>query len=80
MQSEETILQELDTFFRYFALYSKSILDFIGKYVNPYLVKILDIFKQISAALPDNDISYIVILILFLALGIILNRFFEEEE
>lgn len=79
MQSEEAILQELDAFFRYFALYSKSILDFIGKYVNPYLVEILDIFKQISDALPNNDISYIVILIIILGLGVALNRFFEEE-
>ena len=79
MQGEETILQELDMFFRYFALYSKSILDFIGKYVNPYLVEVLNIFKQISNALPNNDISYIITLVALLGLGIILNRFFEEE-
>jgi len=80
MQSEENVLQSMDTFFRYFAKYTKSILDFIGTYVNPYLKEIINLFKQISNMLPNNDIIYVGILGVTLAIGVFLNYFFEEEE
>ncbi|MCD6484796.1 MAG: hypothetical protein J7L47_06775 [Candidatus Odinarchaeota archaeon] len=80
MQSEENILQSMDTFFRYFAKYTKSILDFLGKYVSPYLKEIINLFKQTSNMLPNDDISYVGILVVILAIGVFLNYFFEEED
>ena len=80
MQSEENILQSLDSFFRYFARYTKNILDFIGKYINPYLEEIINVFRRISNMLPNNDISYIAMLGVILAVGVFLNYFFEEED
>ncbi|MGQ4833110.1 MAG: hypothetical protein ACP6IS_04295 [Candidatus Asgardarchaeia archaeon] len=81
MQTENfsQVMYYLDSFFRWFAPYSREILRFISENIDPYLSKIVAILAEVANRLPEDTIYYIITMISLMILGVVFNRIFEKE-
>ncbi|MHA1507026.1 MAG: hypothetical protein ACTSR0_07645 [Candidatus Asgardarchaeia archaeon] len=82
MQIEQLlyILEYIRTFFDYIVPYLRQIITFLDENVKPFIMILIDFFRNISNMLPEDLMSYFIILAVLMALGVIMNVFFEKEE
>jgi len=74
------ILEYIRTFFDYIVPYLRQIITFLDENVKPFIMILIDFFRNISNMLPEDLMSYFIILAVLMALGVIMNVFFEKEE
>ena len=78
VDSFSQIMYYLDSFFRWFAPYARTILQFISENINPYVSKIAVVLEQIANQLPDDPTYYMITMISLIVLGIVFNKYFEK--
>ena len=72
------VLEYLDNFFMWFSPYAKMILEWLSKYVDPYVSKVAEYLEKAANMLPEENIYYIIAMICLIAIGIIFNKVFEK--
>ncbi|MHA1596517.1 MAG: hypothetical protein ACTSVF_00130 [Candidatus Asgardarchaeia archaeon] len=82
MQIEQLlyILEYIKTFFDYIVPYLRQIITFLDENVRPLIMVLIDFFRNISNMLPEDLMSYFLILAALMALGVVMNVVFEKEE